>query len=303
MRNDQGVIFDIRRFSIHDGPGIRTTVFMKGCPLRCLWCHNPESQSPYPELILQPRRCTSCGDCIEACPSGAIYRDGEQILTDRDLCTLCQTCTKVCFAEARQFTGREMSVEQVMVEILRDSAFYEHSGGGVTFSGGEPLFQPEFLRALLQACKAQEIHTALDSCGFAPFEVFESLRGLVDLFLFDLKHMDDFTHRELTGVSNQQILENLGALSRMGHTIHLRIPLIPDHNDDDVHLQHMAGFAAGLPSLERVDLLPYHASGLEKYSRLNKSSLSPALQPYSETRLNEISAIFQAYGLETNLGG
>ena len=303
MGNERGYIFDIRRFSIHDGPGIRTTVFMKGCPLRCLWCHNPESQSPYPELILQPRRCTSCGDCIEACPSGAIYLEGEQILTDREKCTLCQTCAQVCFAEARQFTGREMSMAEVMLEILRDSAFYEQSGGGVTFSGGEPLFQEEFLRTLLQASKTQDIHTALDTCGFAPFEVFESLRGLVDLFLFDLKHMDDFTHRELTGVSNQQILENLLALSRLGHMIHLRIPLIPGHNDDDAHLQQMACFAASLPSLERVDLLPYHASGVEKYTRLNKTPLAPALQPFSETRLNEIRAIFQALGLETKLGG
>jgi len=303
MGNDRGYIFDIHRFSIHDGPGIRTTVFMKGCPLRCLWCHNPESQSPYPELILQPRRCTSCGDCIEACPSDAIYRECEQILTDREKCTLCQTCAQVCFAEARQFTGREMSVDQVMVDILGDSAFYEQSGGGVTFSGGEPLFQEDFLRALLQTSKAHDIHTALDTCGFAPFEVFESLRGLVDLFLFDLKHMDDFMHRELTGASNQQILENLGALSRLGHAIHLRIPLIPGHNDEDAHLYQMARFAAGLPSLERVDLLPYHASGLEKYTRLNKTPLTSALQPFSETRLNEISAIFQAFGLETNLGG
>jgi pyruvate formate lyase activating enzyme len=303
MGNGRGYIFDIRRFSIHDGPGIRTTVFLKGCPLRCLWCHNPESQSPYPELILQPRRCILCGDCLEACPSGAIYREGEQILTDRDKCRLCQTCAQVCFAEARQFTGREMSTEQVMVEILCDTAFYEQSGGGVTFSGGEPLFQQEFLMTLLQASKAHDIHTALDTCGYAPFEVFESLRSLVDLFLFDLKHMDDFTHRELTGVSNQQILENLLELSRLGHAIHLRIPLIPGHNDDDAHLHHMAHFAAGLPSLERVDLLPYHASGVEKYTRLNKTSLTSVLQPFSEARLNEIKATFQAFGLETNLGG
>jgi pyruvate formate lyase activating enzyme len=303
MKNGRGYIFDIRRFSIHDGPGIRTTVFFKGCPLRCLWCHNPESQSAYPELILQPRRCTLCGECIEICPHDAVYRAGEQILTDRDKCQLCQVCIQVCFAEARQFTGREMSAEQVMAEIQRDISFYDQSGGGVTFSGGEPLFQEDYLRTLLRACKQQEIHTALDTCGFAPFETLESLRGWVDLFLFDLKHMDDAHHRELTGVSNRLILDNLQALSRLGHAIYLRLPLILGANDDDAHLHKLARFATRLPHLLRVDLLPYHPSGLEKYARLNKTVQAVVLQPFPETRLAEIRALFLAYGLETTIGG
>jgi pyruvate formate lyase activating enzyme len=303
MENGRGYIFDIRRFSIHDGPGIRTTVFFKGCPLRCVWCHNPESQSASPELILQPRRCTLCGACLEICPHDAIYQVGQQMLTDRAKCQLCQACVQVCFAEARQFIGQEMSVEQIMAEVERDAPFYDQSGGGVTFSGGEPLFQADFLRTLLQVCKRQEIHTALDTCGFAPFETLESLRGWVDLFLFDLKHMDDTRHRELTGISNRLILENLQSLSRLGHNIYVRVPLIPGANDDDDHLHSLARFVSGLPNLERVCLLPYHTGGMEKYTRLNKAVQAPTLKPVPESRLSEIKTLFQAYGLETTIGG
>jgi pyruvate formate lyase activating enzyme len=303
MGNERGMIFDIRRFSIHDGPGIRTTVFFKGCQLRCLWCHNPESQSPLPELIIQPRRCTLCGECIEACPNGAIYRQADQLLTDRDKCQLCQVCAQTCPAEARQFTGHEMDTVEVMVEILRDRAFYDQSGGGVTFSGGEPLFQAKFLASLLQACKEVEIHTALDTCGFAPFHILNGLRDWVDLFLFDLKHLDDEHHHDLTGVSNQMILENLESLSGSGHDIYLRIPLIPTINDDPEHLKALARYVAGLDHVLRVDLLPYHATGKEKYARLDKPFPMPSVEPISKERLGEIQALFQSYGIDTSLGG
>jgi pyruvate formate lyase activating enzyme len=303
MQDGRGFIFDIRRFSIHDGPGIRTTVFFKGCPLHCLWCHNPESQSPKPELIIQPRRCTLCGDCIEACPNGAIYQDGDLILTDREKCSLCQTCASVCHAEARQFTGREMSLFEVIQDILRDRPFYEQSGGGVTFSGGEPLFQAGFLSSLLKACKDNEIHTALDTCGFAPFSTLDSLRGWVDLFLFDLKHLDSACHRELTGVPNRRILKNLERLSSLGHDIYLRIPLIPGINNDPSHLHALARYASGLPRLLRIDLLPYHASGLEKYTRLDKPAQMTQIEPLSHGELEQIQALFQSYDLETCIGG
>jgi pyruvate formate lyase activating enzyme len=303
LNNGRGLIFDIRRFSIHDGPGIRTTVFFKGCPLRCLWCHNPESQSPYPELITQPRRCTLCEECLQVCPNGAIFRDGDLILTDREKCQLCQACARTCHAEARQITGQEMSTAQVVAEILRDIPFFEQSGGGVTFSGGEPLFQPEFLTRLLRECKEYEIHTALDTCGFAPFSILDGIRALVDLFLFDLKHLDNARHQELTGVPNQQILENLELLSRLGHQIYLRIPLIPGLNDDPVHLHALARYAADLPGVLRVDLLPYHPTGLEKYTRLDKPTLMPATQPLLPARLLDIQALFQSYGIETCPGG
>lgn len=303
MKGGRGFIFDIRRFSIHDGPGIRTTVFFKGCPLRCQWCHNPESQSPFPELILNSRRCTLCAECLDACPHGAIYRQGDQILTDREKCRLCQTCAQVCYAEARQFTGEELSLAEVMAEILCDITFYDQSGGGVTFSGGEPLFQSDFLESLLKACKAHEIHTALDTCGYAPFHTLERLREWVDLFLFDLKHLDDARHRELTGVSNRLILENLELLSSLGHDLILRVPLIPGANDDPDHLDALARYASGLPRVLRVDLLPYHATGVEKYARLDKPNRMPQPAPHSATRLDEMQGIFQSYGLETRLGG
>ncbi len=303
MKNGRGWIFDIRRFSIHDGPGIRTTVFFKGCPLRCLWCHNPESQSPFPELITQPRRCTLCGECIQVCPNGAIYRDGDRMLTKRDKCQLCQACARACHAEARQFTGQEMSLCEVLEDIIRDRPFYEQSGGGVTFSGGEPLFQAEFLGRLLQACKEHEIHTALDTCGFVPFHILDRLRGWVDLFLFDIKHMDDDRHKDLTGVSNRLILENLELLSRLGHDIYLRIPLIPGMNDKTTHLHALAQYATGLHRILRVDLLPYHSTGLEKYDRLDKTTRMPQVKGYLPIQLAEIQAIFQSYGLETCIGG
>jgi pyruvate formate lyase activating enzyme len=303
MKDGRGTIFDIRRFSIHDGPGIRTTVFFKGCPLRCLWCHNPESQSPFPELILQPNRCTLCGECLEACPNGAIYQEGDRILTQRDKCQLCQSCARVCYAEARRFTGQELSLAQVMDEITRDTAFYDQSGGGVTFSGGEPLYQAFFLEGLLAACKELEIHTVLDTCGYAPFQTLERLRGWVDLFLFDLKHLEDAVHRELTGVSNRLILDNLERLAGLGHDIYLRVPLIPGVNDDLDHLHALAQYAAGLPHLLGLDLLPYHAIGVEKYVRLNKPAWIPPAGSLPAGRAEEIQSLFQTYGLVTRLGG
>jgi pyruvate formate lyase activating enzyme len=303
MKDGRGTIFDIRRFSIHDGPGIRTTVFFKGCPLRCVWCHNPESQSPFPEMILQPSRCTLCGECLEACPNGAIYQEGDQILTDREKCKLCQSCAQVCYAEARRFTGQELSLAQVMDEVTRDTAFYDQSGGGVTFSGGEPLFQAGFLESLLVACKESEIHTALDTCGYAPFQILERLRGWVDLFLFDLKHLDDAIHRELTGVSNRLILDNLERLAGLGHEIYLRVPLIPGVNDDLDHLHALAEYAVGLPHLLGIDLLPYHAIGVEKYGRLNKPAWMPPAGSLPAGRAEEIQSLFQTYGLVTRLGG
>jgi pyruvate formate lyase activating enzyme len=254
-------------------------------------------------MILQPSRCTLCGECLEACPNGAIYREGDRILTDREKCQLCQSCAQVCYAEARRFTGQELSLAQVMDEITRDTAFYDQSGGGVTFSGGEPLYQAGFLESLLAACKESEIHTALDTCGYAPFQTLERLRGWVDLFLFDLKHLDDAVHRELTGVSNRLILDNLERLAGLGHDIYLRVPLIPGVNDNLDHLHALAEYAAGLPHLLGVDLLPYHAIGVEKYGRLNKPAWMPPAGSLPAGRAEEIQSLFQTYGLVTRLGG
>ena len=221
-----GKVFDIKKFSIHDGPGIRTTVFFKGCPLSCRWCHNPESQALEPEMMLWANRCIRCEACLPVCKQGAISRDGDFAPTDGEKCVLCGACVEACHAGAREIVGREMTVAQVMAEIERDVAFYDESNGGVTFSGGEPLWQAGFLLALLQACQEKEIHTALDTCGFAPWEMLDAIREHVDLFMYDLKLMDDAKHRDFTGVSNELILKNLQALSQRGHDIVLRVPIV-----------------------------------------------------------------------------
>jgi pyruvate formate lyase activating enzyme len=298
-----GIIFDVKKFSIHDGPGIRTTVFFKGCPLACSWCHNPESQSPEPELALRPDRCIRCGACVSACAHGAISMSSDAVATDAERCVRCGACVEVCYAEARELLGRGMTVAQVMAEIGRDVVFYDESGGGVTFSGGEPLSQPDFLLALLRACKQEEIHTALDTCGFSPWETLDRVREYVDLFLYDLKLMDDARHRKYTGVSNALILGNLQALSQRGHTIVLRVPVVPGINDDDEGIRRVGSFAAALPRLSRVDLLPYHHAGVEKYHRLNRVYGLPGTRPPTDERMAHIAHVLREFGLPVRIGG
>ncbi len=292
-----GILFDIRKFSIHDGPGIRTTVFFKGCPLRCVWCHNPESQARQPELMLHPRRCIACSACQEACPQSAIVTGPAGLLTDRRSCRACGQCVQACYADARQLVGRRYGLAEVLESLERDSDFYAQSGGGVTFSGGEPLMQGRFLLALLQAARAAGWHTALDTCGYAAWELVEQVRPYVDLFLYDLKLIDPLRHRQATGVSNRRILDNLGRLSALGHAIILRLPLIPGINTDMANLEATARFAAALPSVQQVDLLPYHAAAETKYRGLGREYPLPELEPLSQAHLQTIQALFAGYGL------
>jgi len=298
-----GIVFDIKKFSIHDGPGIRTTVFFKGCPLHCVWCHNPESQALQPEIMFLKERCLYCGACQEVCASGAIAWCGDLQFIQQEKCTLCGACVEACYAEARQMVGREMTAAQMMAEIERDIAFYDESGGGVTFSGGEPLAQPDFLLVLLQSCREKEIHTALDTCGFASWERLNSIREYVDLFLYDLKLMDDARHKKLTGVSNKVILQNLQALSQRGHNIVLRVPVIPGVNDDADNIRQIGEFVAALPHRHRVDILPYHHTAADKYERLHKNYKLGEVRPPSSERMRKIAQTLQKLDLRVKKGG
>ena len=308
MSELHGLVFDIRKFSLHDGPGIRTTVFFKGCPLSCWWCHNPESQSPAPELMLWESRCVRCGTCVSTCAleaAGLVTDDkkGPHALVERDVCTVCGSCVYACAADARELVGKRMTVNDVMSSIERDVIFFEESGGGVTFSGGEPLSQHAFLAALLKACKALEIHTALDTSGYAPWKAIDSLRGDVDLFLYDLKLMDDTRHRQFTGVPNGLILHNLRALAERGHHIAIRVPIIPGITDDTQNLEQIGEFAAGLPNLDRVDILPYHPSALGKYERLGKPTHLTGTRTPADERMEEIARLLGQYRLSVKIGG
>jgi pyruvate formate lyase activating enzyme len=303
MISSTGTIFDIRRYSIHDGPGIRTTVFFKGCPLHCQWCHNPESQSREPHLFFRPQRCIRCWSCLDACPHSGISNEEDIPHTDQEVCQVCGSCVEACPSQAREIAGREMTVSQVMAEVRRDIPFYDESGGGVTFSGGEPLLQRPFLLELLKECKREDIHTALDTSGYATWESLDSLRGYVDLFLYDLKLMDDDRHLAYTGVSNRLILENLWTLASLGDAIILRIPIIPGVNDDQATLREMGEFAARLPGLKRVDLLPYHPTGVDKYQRLKMDYQLGELQTPADEEMLGFARLLSSYQLSVQIGG
>ncbi len=299
-----GTLFDIKRFSIHDGPGIRTTVFLKGCSLRCAWCHNPESQRPEPQIMLRPSRCIQCGACVAECPQGAISwnerlpPDNGGPLTDRRLCIACGVCTAYCAGEAREVSGRAVSAGDLLAEIARDLPFFDESGGGVTFSGGEPLMQPRFLYELLRGCRALELHTAVDTCGAAPWAAYELVRPFVDLFLYDIKLLDSERHRAATGAGNGRILDNLRRLAAHGHAIQLRLAVIPGVNDDEANLRATAEFAAALPTVRGITLLPFHNSAREKYRGLGRPYLMDGVTPPGETRMAEIGRLLAAYGLQ-----
>ncbi len=299
----EGVIFDIKRYAIHDGPGIRTTIFFKGCPLHCPWCHNPEGIKMERELIFWEDRCISCGDCVEVCPTGAISMNGKFPEIDANKCDLCGECLKVCHPEAIEIVGRKYTVEEVMQEIERDLIFYDESGGGVTFSGGEPLMQLNFLLEILKKCRERYIHIALDTTGYTGKEALDRVSEFVDLFLYDIKLMDNKKHRTLTGVPNEPILENLRYLSKKGKKINVRFPVIPGINDDRKNLEETARFIASLPEIEYVSLLPYHNSWINKFKRLDRPWKPYLVATPGEEKMEEIKHKFEKYGLRVKIGG
>jgi len=302
MPMQQGLVFNIQKYSISDGPGIRTTVFLKGCPADCWWCHNPESMGFSPEPLVAAGRCVACQECASACPLGMVAAGSA--LPVRDVaCIRCERCIDACCTGARQLAGIPMTVAETMAVILQDRIFYDDSGGGATFSGGEPLHQLTYLMSLLSACREKGINTAVDTGGFAPTESLLAVAGMTDLFLYDIKCMDDARHREATGLGNSRVLENLRVLGDRHPAIWIRIPVIPGFNDDAENLAATARFVATVRGVRQVNLLPYHHTWLGKGDASLEQASARDVETPTRERLEELAEIFRAHGLTTAAGG
>ncbi|MCB0114709.1 MAG: glycyl-radical enzyme activating protein [Caldilineaceae bacterium] len=292
----QGIITNIQRFSIHDGPGIRTTVFLKGCNLRCFWCHNPEDIRPQPEIQFFPERCITCGVCVQRCPNDAhAMRNGIHIYL-RDRCTACGACTETCYAGGVVRVGKVVDVEDVMAEIRQDAPFYASSGGGVTLSGGEPLLQLDFAQAIFRACRAEGIHTAIETAANFPWQRVEAILPYVDLVMMDIKHIDSARHREVTGVPNERILENARRLGEQSLPLIVRTPVIPGVNDSAEVIDAIAAFVAGLPNVIHYELLPYHPMAQSKYDSLDLHYQAADLIPPSKAQMAALAEVALAAG-------
>ncbi len=308
----KGRIYDIQGFSVQDGPGIRTTVFLKGCPLHCPWCHSPESQQFYPQLSWLSSRCVGmaeCGKCLQACSKGAIspgksithpamQQEIQQIHIDRLLCDNCGDCTKNCYYKALYICGTDYTVSEILTRVCKDLPFYEQSGGGVTLSGGEALSQPEFTLQVFQGLKERGIHTALDTSGYAPFAVIEPILPHTDLFLYDLKHMNSDQHKAVIGVPNGLILENARRIAEAGGKIQVRIPVIPRFNDSEENIRQTGEFCKSLGSaVTTIQLLPYHNLGVMKYQRIDDSKAVLEAPPPSDEKIRSIKDLLESLSL------
>jgi pyruvate formate lyase activating enzyme len=297
----EGTVFDIQRFSIHDGPGIRTIVFLKGCPLSCLWCSNPESQKLKPVLMYQSMNCIHCGKCISACKIGAISFSNKNFI-DRDICTACGECVNVCPTSALTLKGKKMTVEQVIKELKKDAIVYRRSGGGITLSGGEPLVQSEFARELLKACKAQGWHTAIETTAYANTETIEEVFPYIDLALMDIKSVDSEMHKKYTGVPNEKILENAKLVSKITKMV-VRVPLVPDFNSSEKDILELCDYVKTLNDINTVHLLPYHTYGENKYDLLGRDYLMKKTRAFALGEVEKLQKIIEEQGIKCVIGG
>ena len=304
IKMDQPLIFDIKRYAINDGPGIRITIFFKGCPLSCIWCHNPESISPKPQKMFTPSKCISCGECGKACPNRACQLTADGIVTDPQHCNLSGRCAEVCPTLATEISGETKSISELLRTIEKERPLFDQSGGGVTFSGGEPLLYPEYLGNILEQCGERQIHRTIDTCGLVKTETLLKIATQTDLFLYDLKLMDSAKHREYTGVNNELILQNLQILAETGTKILIRIPLIKGVNSDPDNLTATAQFVSQLSGKKKgVNLLPYHYIATHKYHKLGSRYLADNLREPDEADLQQAIDCFAAHGLSATVGG
>jgi pyruvate formate lyase activating enzyme len=305
MDQKPGLVVSIQHYSIQDGPGIRTTIFLKGCPLHCLWCHNPEMINPKMEVWYNARTCTLCGKCAEVCPVLAIEGYLDERVIDRKVClasTGCRKCVEVCPTAAMEIVGAQITVEDAVKEVRADASFYQRTGGGICISGGEPTLQADFTREVLKQCQEHYINTAVETCCYANWEVLSDVTQYADLILTDIKHMDSVKHKEGTGVSNELILENIAKLSKMGKLIRIRLPLIPGYNDSEENLRKTAEFMKA-NNLKYIDLLAFHIMGEYKYRQLGKIYACSEVKEPTALDMDMHRAFFESYGIEGNIGG
>jgi pyruvate formate lyase activating enzyme len=302
--DDAGWVFNIQRYAVHDGPGIRTTVFLKGCPLHCLWCDNPESQHIEPQFVFWEDRCIHCGTCLAVCLLSAVLEDSQgRKQIDPELCDLCGLCVDQCYAGALEQLGRLRTVGEVLTIVEEDRPFYDGSGGGMTLSGGEPLAQPQFTYSLLKGARVRGIHTAIETSGFAPWPVWKNLLPYLDLILYDLKETDPKQHEYFTGMSNKLVLDNLKRLAKTGTPVIVRRPVIPGYNDTSESIHALGQFVQKLETVSEIDLLPYHRLGQNKYKQLGQEYVLGDTPTMKDEKVTGLRDILLSYGLNVKIGG